>query len=164
MARNNYKAFIDEQDFRTWWLLHQASDASFRVRNRELSQYGITPEQAAILLIVKILIRTKRKPTPGEISKWILREPDSASKILTRMERDGFIIKNSGLGKKKNEVHVTLTGKGEKAYKYSLKRDSIHEMMSCLSKEEHLELSSLLIKLRDKALQDLAKKSEAVFP
>jgi DNA-binding MarR family transcriptional regulator len=156
--------FSKDQYFNTWWLLHQARDVVFRVRSRELSQYSITTEQAAVLFIVKVLNELRRKSTPGEISRWILREPNSVSKILTRMEKEGFINKINGLGKKKNEVHINLTGKGEQAYNRSLKRDSIREIMSCLTKEECHQLGSLLEKIRDKALQNLTKRSKAFFP
>ena len=151
-------------DFKTWWLLYQTRDVISHIRNKELSQYGISIEQASILFIVKNLTDLKRKSTPGEISKWVLREPHSVSKILTRMEKGGFVKKTSGFGKKKNEVHISLTEKGEQAYNYSLKRSSIYEVMSCFTKEECLQLSALLVKLRDKGLQDMTKKIKAIFP
>jgi DNA-binding MarR family transcriptional regulator len=156
--------FSKDKYFKTWWLLHQARDTVFRVRSRELSQYGITTEQAAVLFIVKVLSKLKRKSTPGEISKWILREPHSVSKILTRMEKQGYVSKANGLGRKKNEVHIALTKKGEQAYKHSMKRESIRELMSCLSEEERQQLSSLLEKIRGKALQDLTKRNTVFFP
>ena len=151
-------------DFKTWWLLYQTRDVISHIRNKELSQYGISIEQASILFIVKNLTDLKRKSTPGEISKWVLREPHSVSKILTRMEKGGFVKKTSGFGKKKNEVHISLTEKGEQAYNYSLKRSSIYKVMSCFTKEECLQLSALLVKLRDKGLQDMTKKIKAIFP
>ncbi len=156
--------FSENQSFKTWWLLNQARDVTSRAWSRELSQYGITTEQAAVLFVVKVLTDLKRKITPGEISKWILREPNSVSKILTRMEKQGFVNKINGLGKKKNEVHITLTKKGEESYQHSLNRESIRELMSCFSEEEHQQLSSLLEKIRDKALQDLTKRSKVFFP
>jgi DNA-binding MarR family transcriptional regulator len=160
--KRNY--FSRDSYFKTWWLLHQARDSTFRVRSRELSQYNITTEQSAILFIVKILNDQKMKSTPGEISKWILREPHSVSKILTRMEKEDFINKIGGFGKKKNEVHITLTEKGDQAYKKSLKRESVRGVLSCLSNEERRQFTSLLERVRDKALQDLTKKSKVIFP
>jgi DNA-binding MarR family transcriptional regulator len=153
-----------DASYKTWWLLHQAKDVISRIRSRELNQYGITSEQAAVLFIIKNLLDLNKKSTPGEISKWILREPHSVSKILSRMEKEGFISKTSGLGKKKNEVHVALTEKGEQAYIYVSDRNSIHEVMSCLTKDECLQLGALLVKLRDKGLQDQTQRIKAFFP
>ena len=151
-------------DFETWWLLHQTRDVISHIRTKELSQYGISIEQASTIFVIKNLTNLKKKSTPGEISKWTLREPHSVSKILTRMERDGFVKKTRGLGKKKNEVHISLTKKGEQAYNYSLNRSSIQEVMSCFTKDECRQLNALLMKLRDKGLQDLTKKVKAIFP
>ena len=80
------------------------------------------------------------------------------------MEKGGFVKKTSGFGKKKNEVHISLTKKGEQAYNYSLNRSSIQEVMSCFTKDECRQLNALLMKLRDKGLQDLTKKVKAIFP
>ena len=156
--------FSKDYYFTTWWLLHQARYAIFRARSSELSQYDISVEKAAVLFIINILSELNEKITPGEISKWILKEPNAVSKILTRMEKDGLVIKNTGLGKKKNEVHVNLTETGMQAYNRSIKRDSIHEIMSCLTKEECSQLGSFLERIRDKALQTLTKEPRAFFP
>ena len=143
--------------FNTWWLLHQAQHAIFRVRKKELSQYNVTLEQASVLFVIKALGETDRKTTPGVIARCVLREPHAVSKILTRMEKDGLVKKINGLGRKKNEVIVNLTEKGRTAYRHSIKRDSIHEIMSCLTEEECVQLCSLLDRLRDKALQELTE-------
>jgi MarR family transcriptional regulator, organic hydroperoxide resistance regulator len=156
--------FSIDSYFKTWWLLHQARDVTFRVRSRELSQFNITTEQAAILFIVNILNNQNKKSTPGEISKWILREPHSVSKILSRMEKEGFINKTNRMGKKRNEVHISLTVKGNFAYEKSLKRESVRGIMACLSDEECQQLTILLEKIIDKGLQELTRKSQIFFP
>lgn len=156
--------FTNDYQFHTWWLLHQAQHAIFRVRGKELSQYKLTTEQASVLFIVKVLNDEDRKTTPGVIARCVLREPHAVSKILTRMEKDGLVKKINGLGRKKNEVLVSLTEKGRTAYKYSIKRDSIHKIMSCLTEEECIQLQSLLDKLRDKALQELTETRKMDLP
>jgi DNA-binding MarR family transcriptional regulator len=155
---------LNDLYFKTWWVLYQARDVAFRVRTRELSQCGITLEQSATILTIKKLNSQEIKSTPGEISKWLFREPHSASRILTRMEKDGLVTKKNGLGKKRNEVHITLTEKGEQVYSCSLMRKSIQELMSTFSETECLQLYALLEKLRDKGLQAMAKKSEVFYP
>jgi MarR family transcriptional regulator, organic hydroperoxide resistance regulator len=164
MAKDNQDKIAEELDFQNWWLLHQTRDVVFLLRSRELSQYGITTEQAANLFTVKFLSDRKRKITPGEISKVTLREPHSVSKILSRMEKEGFICKTTGQGKKRNEVHITLTEKGEQAYKVSSNRDSIRELMADFSLEERRQLNSLLTRLRNKAVQEVNKSKAVSFP
>jgi DNA-binding MarR family transcriptional regulator len=153
-----------ELDFKTWWVLHQARDVIFLIRSRELGQYGITPVEAGTLLIIKNIIKSKKNPTPGEIAKWTTKEPQAVSKNLSRMEKEGLITKTSGIGKKKNQVHISLTEKGEEIYNQALKRSSIQEIMSCFTKEECLQLYTLLIKLREEGMQNLTKRTGGIFP
>ena len=79
------------------------------------------------------------------------------------MEKQGLVnkIRNSD---KKNEVILTLTEKGEQAHRQSLKRESIKEIMSCLSEEERQQLDSSLEKLTDKGLEKLHEVNKVPFP
>jgi DNA-binding MarR family transcriptional regulator len=164
MAKANREDIFQDEAYKGWWLLQQARNVVFLLRSRELSQYGITAEQASILLTIKMLNEQNTKITPGEISKRILREPHSVSKILSRMEKEGFVSKLTGMGKKKNEVHITLTEKGEQVYNYAIRRESIREVMSIFSEDECRELVALLTRLRDKSLKDLSKSSHMFLP
>ncbi|MBI4283820.1 MAG: winged helix DNA-binding protein [Chloroflexi bacterium] len=146
--------FSENQLYNLWWRLHQTRHVLFRVRENELSRYGITSMQAAILLIVKVIRDTEGEATPSKISRWLVREPHTISRICTRMEKDGLVSKTRVSGKK-NEVNIILTEKGEQAYRQSSKRESVKEIMSCLSAEELRQLESTLEKLRVKGLDKL---------
>ncbi len=165
---NTYKETMGNQlfadrDYNLWWRLHQTRHVLSRARNKELSRYGITAMQAAVLFIIKAIMATEGEVTPGKISRWLLREPHTVSKICTRMENDGLVSKIRG-SSKKNEINITLTEKGELAYRQSLKRESIKEIMSCLSEEELQQLDSSLQKLRDKGLDKLNESRKVPFP
>jgi MarR family transcriptional regulator, organic hydroperoxide resistance regulator len=160
---SNSIKITNSEEFKPWWLLHQVRDVTYRVRGRELNKYGITFEQSAVLYILKILNKLKRKPTPGEIAKGILKEPDAVSKILTRMEKQGLLSKHRGLGKK-NEVYIALTKKGEQAYIDTLERESIRKILNCLSKEEEQQLILILEKLKIRAIQELSQGNDSFFP
>ena len=149
-----------DQDYNLWVLLHQVRGLIFRARETELNQYGITTMQAAVLFVLEAL---GGKSTPTEISKWLIREPNSVSSILVRMEKEGLLSKAKDL-EKKSQVNVELTEKGRRAYSQSEKRESIREIMSCLSKEERRQLRSLLEKLREKALQSSTPVRKINFP
>ena len=92
-----------KEDFTLWVLLRQAKDAVFKATGKELSRYGISPEQAGVLSIVQSL---DNKATPAEISRWLLREPHTVSGILSRMEKKGLLRKTTDLDRK-NLVRVT---------------------------------------------------------
>ena len=42
-----------DKDFNLWVLLQQARDAVFKAREKELSPYGITPMETAVLFIIQ---------------------------------------------------------------------------------------------------------------
>ena len=153
-------SLFGDKDFTLWVLLRQAKDTVFKATEKELSQYGISPEQAGVLSIVQFL---DNKATPAEISRWLLREPHTVSGILSRMEKKGLIRKTKDLDRK-NLVRVTLTDKGQQAYLQSTKIESIGKIMSCLSEEECQQLSSCLKKLRGRAFKQLGVDTKPPFP
>jgi DNA-binding MarR family transcriptional regulator len=102
------------------------------------------------------------KATPAEISRGLFREPHSISEILGRMEKQGLLRRTKDTGRR-NLVKAELTDKGREAYTRSAKRESIHKIMSVLSREEHQQLELYLRRIRDRALQ-LIKKKKPLFP
>ena len=141
---------LNDQDYNLWVLLHETNEIIAKARLNELGQYDIKIRQAAVLFAVKVIEINEEYATPGKISKCLLREPHTVSRILTRMEKDGLINKIRD-SVNRNELKITLTEKGEQAYRLSLRRESIQEIISCLSIEERQQLYSSLKKLRDKA-------------
>ena len=150
----------DDQDYNLWVLLAQARHAMFKVRQKELDQYNLRPRRAAVLFVVQAI---GGHATPAEISRWLFREPHSISVLLSAMEKEGLVKKTKDLDKK-NLIRVELTEKGLEAYEKSNQRGSIHEIISCLSEEEHQQLRAILQKLLDKALRKLAVENEIFLP
>jgi DNA-binding MarR family transcriptional regulator len=140
-----------DRDYNLWVLLHQVSDIIFNAREVELQQYGFPATQAEVLFVIKAI---GDKVTPAQISRMIFRRPHSVSGIVDRMVKAGFVKKTKDLHKK-NLIRVTLTAKGEEAYKQALKRKSIPRIMSALSEAERQKLKSLLGTLRNKGLKEL---------
>ena len=138
-----------EQDYRVWWLLAQVRHLMHQARENELNQYGITAIQAAILLIIDTI---DGKATTSEIARWFLRKPHTIGALLNRMEKQGLITKTKDINNH-NRVTASLTEKGRQCYSQSLKRESIREIMSCLSGEERQQLESSLDRLRDMAFK-----------
>lgn len=150
----------EDQDFRLWVMLCQATDVASQAREKDLSQYGITTRQAAVLHATQLI---GNKATPAEIARRTLRQPHTVSGILSRMEEDGLLRKVKDLDRK-NMVRIAITEKGRKAYRQSTKRKSIHQLMSSLSEEERQQLWLCLEKLRNKALRQLGVKYKPPFP
>ena len=154
------KPVHSDEDYKLWVLFLRVRDMAFKARQRELTRHNISPRQSAILFAIK---DAGRNATPGEIARRSFREPHSVSEILSRMEKDGLVEKNKVQGGG-NRVIVTLTKKGQNAFRLSSKRDSIHRMISALSKEERRQLKGCLMTLWDSALKELESKPETFFP
>jgi DNA-binding MarR family transcriptional regulator len=140
-----------DRDYNLWVLLHQVSDIIFNAREAELMQYGFPATQAEVLFVIKAI---GDKATPAQISRMIFRRPHSVSGIIDRMVKAGLVKKTKDLHKK-NLIRVTLTAKGEEAYRQALKTKSILRIMSALSVAERQKLKSLLETLWNKGLKEL---------
>jgi len=149
-----------DQDYKLWVLLDQAEHAVSKAREKELSHYSITTVQAAVLFIIQAI---GNEATPAEISRWLFRKSHSVSGLLSRMEKEGLVRKVKDLDRK-NMVRVTLTEKGQQIYRQSNKRRFIRKIMSCLSEEEHQQLTSCLERLRNKAFKELGVNPKPPFP
>ena len=149
-----------DKDYTLWMLLFQAKDMVFKAREKELRQYGISPEEAAVLFIVQCL---GNQATPTEISRWLLRKPHTVSGILSRMGKKRLVTKTKDLPRK-NLIRVSLTDKGKQAYYQSTKIESIRQIMSSLSEQERQQLSLCLDTIRNRALKELGMEQRPLFP
>ena len=145
-----------DRDYDLFILLRNATDIMVRTRHKELNELGVLGRQAALLFVVLMIEREGGVATPGEISRWLFREPHTISETLSRMEKEGLINKVNDLGKK-SMVRVVITDKGKEYYTKSAKRRSAHRILSCLSKEERQLLWSSLEKVRDVGIRELTE-------
>ncbi|HIE17917.1 MAG TPA: MarR family transcriptional regulator [Dehalococcoidia bacterium] len=146
------------QHYNLWVLLHHVSDIIFNARQTELMRYGIPGMQGEVLFAIKAI---GNPATPAQISRLMFRRPHSVSGILIRMEKAGLVKRSKDL-EKKNLVRVTLTEKGERAYRQVLKGRAVQRIVSSLSESERRRLRSLLETLRNKGLKELGLDPERV--
>ena len=66
-----------------WTMLHQARDAIFRLREKELRKIGISTAVAVVMFTIENI---GPEATPTEISRHLLREFHSVSSILKTSE------------------------------------------------------------------------------
>jgi DNA-binding MarR family transcriptional regulator len=137
-------------DYELWVLIHQARDAIAAVREKEVQKFGISMVEARVLLIVKAI---EKPATPSEIARWLFRKSHTVSQLMVRMEEKGLIRRTKDL-ERKNMIRISLTAKGEEALQQSMELKSIHNIFSCLSREERDALRGYLEKLRNTALEE----------
>lgn len=151
--------FTDEE-YQIWRLIAQAMNAMLKARQRELARYNVSPRQAGVLQISEA---TSGQVTPYQIAKWVVREHHTILELLKRMERDG-LVKRVGRGDRKGSTRITLTEKGIKTQRETMKFESLHRVFAVLSKEERQQLFSILRKLRDEALGQIGASQKFPFP
>ncbi len=139
-----------------WTVLHQARDAIFKFREKELQKIGISTAIAEVLFTIEDI---GYRATPTEISSHLVREFHSVSSILSRMEKKGLVKKVNDL-ERKNLVRIYITDEGKQVYHEARKRESILNILSCLSETEVMQLALPLKKLRDDALKSLGTENQ----
>jgi len=136
--------------YKLWVLLHELEHAMSEATEKDLKHLGITPRQAACIDILKVY----GKPlTPAGLARLQLRKRNSIRILLNRMEREGLLIQTRDLDQK-NQIRLSLTEKGDKASDLSA-YETLAQVFSCLSEAECQQLSSLLGRLLDRALDEL---------
>lgn len=132
-----------------WTLIAQSRDSILRARERDYARYGISNERRAILFMIH---DCGGESTPTEIAKRLFRELHSVSEMLARMEKDGLITKHKATGPSK--VAVRLTDKGLDVFMQSLHSKTDEKIFSVLDKEERKSLEAMLLKVRNRALEE----------
>jgi DNA-binding MarR family transcriptional regulator len=125
-------------------LLDQTDGIVTNAVELEVKHLRITQPQVKILTI---LSRQDTPVTLEELSNWTLKEFNSVSTLINRMEKKGLVKKI----KKNNDLktYVTLTEKGSKLYHKGVTERSIHLIFDELSEEERKQLKDLLKKVRN---------------
>ena len=94
-----------------------------------------------------MLSRQDKPATLEGLANWTLKEFNSVSTLINRMEKKGLVKKTKKNGDLK--THVTLTEKGSELYHKQVTERSIHLIFGTLSFEEKKQLDSILKKVRD---------------
>ncbi len=147
-----------DPEFQLWRILDHTRFMIGRAREKELAQFGLTPEQSHVL---DILVNRGGSVTINEIVEITQRQHHSISTLVARMGRQGLITK------KKNPADlrkwdVFITPRGERVVR-ELTRDSIHRIISCLTKRERTVFKGELLCLLKRAYEVLDQQPSSVY-
>jgi len=140
----------DNEYYRLWTLVAQSKDAVLKARERDHARFGISNERRAILFTIH---DCGGQSTPTKIAQRLFRELHSVSEMLVRMEKDGLITRKKINGQSK--VEVKITEKGLDVFEQSLHSQTDKRIFSVLDEKERETLSALLLKVRNRALEEL---------
>ncbi|MBN1368402.1 MAG: winged helix DNA-binding protein [Dehalococcoidales bacterium] len=128
------------------FLLKQTSDTIMNAIELELKRHNVNIPQAVILYF---LAREERPVTILEISRFSVRELNSVSFIINKMEKEGLVSKVSQPGKRK--TYVTLSSKGADLFYNHITENAQYLIFSVLTQAEREEFEINLRKLLHKA-------------
>ena len=152
---------MPDQDYLLWALLNQVNSAMVVAREKELEPFGISAIQAGAMIV----IGAGNEPVPiKEISRWLFRKHHTTSSLISRMEKQG-LVKKLRNQPRKGMVGVVLTDEGKDILRrQNEQRLAIHRIVSALTEEERDMIIELLMKLREKALDEIKTGRQAAPP
>jgi DNA-binding MarR family transcriptional regulator len=127
-------------------LLDRTRETIFKAVELELSQCGVSAPQVKIM---HALAQGNGGITLSELANGTVRELNSISTLIARMQKKGLVKKVKKPGDDK--TYVTLTEKGKDIYNNTITERSIYLIYDALSDEEKREFAALLKKLQMKA-------------
>ena len=133
---------------------------SLKIRQKELSRYGISMTSSAVL---RSILRLGENATLKDISNDLFLERHSIREQLLRMEKDGLVELTKDK-QRKNLVRMSVTDKGKELSRKANKPQSLKYIMSALTEEEQIEFWRLLSKIRERCLKRLRMKEVIPFP
>ena len=126
-------------------LLDQTNSIVTNAVELELKHLRVTQPQVRVLTM---LSREDRPVTLDELANWTLKEFNSVSTLINRMEKSDLVKKIKKDGDLK--TYVVLTEKGSDLYHKQVTERSIHLIFGNLSDKEKTQLDSILLKIRNK--------------
>ena len=112
----------------------------------ELAQYQMSLPQVKVM---HMLAQSEEGLTPAQLSEFAIRELNSITTLINRMQKKGLVKKVKRDGD--NKTYVILTDKGVDIYTNTVTERSIMLIFDTLSDEEKYQLTGLLSKLQTKA-------------
>ena len=127
-------------------LLDQTREAIFKAVELELGQYQMSAPQVKVM---HLLAQGNGGITLSELANVTVRELNSISTLIARMQKKGLVKKVKKPGDDK--TYVTLSDRGKDIYNNTITERSIYLIFDALSEEEKSEFATLLGKLQSRA-------------
>jgi DNA-binding MarR family transcriptional regulator len=127
-------------------LLDSTRETISKAIDLELAQYQMSAPQVKIM---HLLAQSDNGITLDSLAYTTVRELNSISTLVSRMQKKGFVKKDRTPEDQK--IYVKLTDKGKDIYNNTVTEQSIYLIFDALSAEEKKEFGALLTKLLSKA-------------
>jgi DNA-binding MarR family transcriptional regulator len=133
-------------DLKVWILIGDLHHKMFWLRQKELSEYGVTARQLHILEVIESL---GSKATISTVAKAVNRKIDVISRQTVMLEKDG-LIERTKYRPKSRLLIFKLTEKSFELLKIAKHSKVMNEVLSILTWEERQQLDLILNRLSSK--------------
>lgn len=158
MPSSTFQNELEKNDnLALWILLDHARNALARSRELELAQFNLTPEQQIVLYT---LWSCGGSATNAEIAERTIRQYNSVTTLVNRMETAGLVTKEKAPHDKR--YIVTMTEKGRKIYGM-ITTKCIDMAFAELSAEDKARLSSYLVHIEERGRKMLGMDIKLPF-
>jgi DNA-binding MarR family transcriptional regulator len=140
-----------DKDYTLFATIQQLADIFIKIRERELLPQKISVAAAETLFLINAL---GKEVTPAKLSMMTLRDPHITAGILVRMETQGLINRIRDM-EPKNRIRVTLTTKGKKELKQTMKLEGTTGILAVLSTVQQKQLKATLTALKEAGRKEL---------
>ncbi len=140
----------EEEEFELWILISRVRKELLMASDRELRHSGLSSVQMGILHALYNARQSGVLPNLSDLSRWVIRQHNTVSVMLTSMEKRGLVqLERSS---QKRSVRISITDKGYALYEEVMeKRKAIPDILGSLSPKEREQLRNLLLKMDQKA-------------
>ena len=143
--------FSQPEEMDLWVLISKVRKQLLTVSDRELRKSDISTVQLGILHALYNASEAGITPNLSDLARWIMRQHNTVSVMLTGMEKRGLVQLERNPAKKKG-LKITITDKGSKLYEEMMeKRKAVPAIIGSLTVRERKQLKSLLEKLDEKS-------------
>ncbi len=152
LTNNKEQRVLDDFDINLFALLDQTSDILYRAVELEIEKYKVSLNQVRVMVVI-LKSKDKRGVTLSDLSKLLVREPNSVTTIIQRMEKAKLVKKRRNI--KENKIFITITPKGRDITLNKITPESIKTIVSVLTERQKQQLRSYLQRLREKGREVL---------
>ena len=157
-AKHKTHDISGEEELELWILISRVRKELLVASDRELRRFGLSSVQMGILHALYKARQSGVLPNLSDLSRWVIRQHNTVSVMLTSMEKRGLVqLERSS---QKRSVRISITDKGYDLYEEVMgKRKAVLGILGSLSPKEREKLRDLLTKMDQKARDILLKVS-----
>lgn len=153
------KQIKEDKDYAIVKQVMQVAYIFDKVRERELLLLHLSTTAADVLFLVNAM---GKDVTGAKIYRTLMIEQHALYVILKSMEREGFLKRTQNI-KRKNQILLSLTVRGENTLKQVMKLKGTTHVLSRLSLEQKIGLQAMLSEITEAGMEEIYLRRNVIL-